>query len=199
MWSFDVTSPDDIGRITINPVDNDGFKFYAGSEFWLGKALELDMGADALYETSKRLITDRAAITPSLKIDWITRYWLIPFPPDPRLGAGIWQTIMLAGFALENVFKALLINSCREKIAYGKLEGFDHRLVELAKASDFTLSNNETRLCEVCTHALVCAGRYPTSIKARDLAAEWHVDLDNAWSVYKPLFERSFSLACMPR
>lgn len=194
-----MTHPNDIGHIVSGPADNVGFAFYAGAGFWLGKALELDMAATFLFHNSKRLIADRGTIASEGNFGFDMRYWVSPFPPDPRIGAGIWQVVMLAGFALENVFKAILINASSERVANGKLEGFDHRLVELAQASNLALSDCEIRLCEICTHALVCAGRYPTSMKAKDLAGEWRVDLDHAWSTYKPLLDRSFMIARIPR
>jgi hypothetical protein len=72
---------------------------------------------------------------------------------------------MLSGFAIENLFKGILVNRGQSCVSDGKLIvkhwGKNHRLVNLANLSELTLLPEDTLLLEILTQYILWAGRYP--------------------------------------
>lgn len=99
---------------------------------------------------------------------------------------------LLAGFALENAVKGLLIAQNPEYISQGELRGglATHRLTTLiARIPDLALSDSEATLCHALEAAIPSWGRYPVPKRPRDLTKEIPATRE-LWSVYTQLFSR---------
>lgn len=75
----------------------------------------------------------------------------------------IGPALMLAGYALENIFKGILVkNDCEGAFdAKGKFKHKSHDLLVLAQNANILLSDEEKELLEILTHSTVSSGRYP--------------------------------------
>ncbi len=75
------------------------------------------------------------------------------------------------GFALENVFKGLIVAADPALLSEQKLseELTSHDLVLLASRADFAVTDDEKRVLEVLSHVVEWGGRYSTPTKA-----SWH-------------------------
>jgi hypothetical protein len=83
--------------------------------------------------------------------------------------------ILLAGFALENVLKGLIVLANPQYVSSGKLDPKlrDHDLIKLSRQVEgLVLSPDEQRLCAIAREAIPYWGRYPVPKKAEELKEE---------------------------
>ena len=83
--------------------------------------------------------------------------------------------ILLAGFAIENLFKALLVAQDSRHVNTGVLSKtlITHKLTGLAsRIGGFLLTEDERLLCEMAEEAIPYWGRYPVPRKAEDVRQE---------------------------
>lgn len=128
---------------------------------WLDYAIELKNSAETLWNTNdnsiRLVITQEIADTPtgwrrvSRKIYSISRSY-----------------ILLAGFALENVVKGILVFQNPYHIMSGKLskELKSHKVLELIQMVDgIELDETERRFCQIVQDAIPYWGRYPIPLE----------------------------------
>lgn len=100
------------------------------------------------------------------------------------------SAFLLAGFALENILKALVISVIPNRVQGGQLK-FDHELTLLAAEAGIEpdLSADEKQLLAFLTHVIYHIGRYPTpKNKTRSIAG---VEFGtHTYEVFSELFSR---------
>lgn len=127
---------------------------------WLEYAEELETAAEALWEVidTGLILQTETQIDGSLIIKKTTIHSR--------------AYILLAGFALENVLKGLIIANNPSLITSGSLDESikNHKLTELAnKINSVTLSREERNILEICQDAIPYWGRYPIPQKYKGL------------------------------
>lgn len=80
-------------------------------------------------------------------------------------------SLMLAGYAMENYLKGIIIQTnpgcaLNEK---GKFTLKSHILIELASQANLQLNNDEQELLEIIHHFVIVGGRYPIPLKKTDM------------------------------
>jgi hypothetical protein len=83
--------------------------------------------------------------------------------------------LLLAGFAIENVLKGILVAADPSHISTGLLSNGlkTHNLLALAsKIPSLVLSPDEQQFCDVATKAIPYWGRYPTPLRSSDVTPE---------------------------
>ena len=122
---------------------------------WLTLADELREAAETLWKHVDEALRVEATTTPK-EVSKVTRI------------AGVSRPyILLAGFALENLVKGLLVAADPSLITSGKLDQRlkSHRLVDLARSlRQFALSTEEAEFCEMAEGAIPYWGRYPVPL-----------------------------------
>lgn len=90
-----------------------------------------------------------------------------------KAGAHARTYVLLAGLALENVLKGMLVARDPTLINQGHLHGSirSHKLLELAGAMpDLSLSETEQRVLSICQDAIPYWGRYPVPLRYNGLS-----------------------------
>lgn len=112
---------------------------------------------------------------------------------EPLRVSGVSRTyLLLAGFALENVLKGLLVESDPSYINKGNLsrELKSHNILALAsKVRDLPLSCEEKEFCDVVTAAIPYWGRYPIPLTKNDVVPEVAIT-EALRRIFLNLFER---------
>jgi len=83
--------------------------------------------------------------------------------------------LLLAGFAMENLLKGLLVAASAEHITSGKLsaELKSHKLLELGElVPDLSLTSDERAFCKLAQEAIPYWGRYPIPLEANGVLPE---------------------------
>lgn len=107
---------------------------------------------------------------------------------------------MLAGFAVEVLLKALLVQNASPWNEKGQFQLKSHDLTELAHAADFNLIEGETRLLEKLEEFLNWAGRYPIPLRSESMrprttpsggfASRTYHNLGEDWTAVRVLIAR---------
>lgn len=140
-------------------------------EKWFDKSEELKYAADILSDFEKNRTRFKREYRKDIIID--TNIYLIS------------QIIMLYGFAIENLLKALLCK--RNEITInkdGKLEGLNHDVVFLVKVLKIELEENERVYLDKVYRHIVWEGKYPSPLnknKKKDFTPEWTTKNINQW------------------
>lgn len=79
--------------------------------------------------------------------------------------------LMLAGYALENILKGILVRDDPDEPFdnRGRFKHKSHDLVELAEGAGVSLDDEEKELLEILTHTTVSGGRYPIPLQASEM------------------------------
>jgi hypothetical protein len=109
-----------------------------------------------------------------------------------------WSTgqafLMLAGFAIENLAKALLLHRGKAVVTNGKITDAnlkDHGAHKLLNRAGVKLSREERDFINRMDKAVIWSGRYPVPLTARRLAAEnLHVTNPADLEAFRRLFKR---------
>ena len=130
---------------------------------WLTFSEELEQAAEVLWANSGSGQELRA----EAELDRISHYRVIP--------AHSRSYILLAGFALENILKGLIIAGNPTLISSGELDGTlnSHNLLYLAKKlNNLKFSTDEENVLRICQDAIPYWGRYPVPLKYQGLKPE---------------------------
>ena len=132
---------------------------------WLDHAEELHDNAELIWchedqslRTRVVLNTDRYAVADPLRVSGVSRTYLL-----------------LAGFALENLLKGLIVldDPCHINTGVLSRELKCHKIGVLAsKVQDLTLSQDENEFCSLVTAAIPYWGRYPIPLDKRGIMPE---------------------------
>lgn len=116
---------------------------------------------------------------------------------SPRLSS---VTYMLAGFSIEVLLKALLVQKASPLNTKGRFQLNSHHLVDLAQEADFSLMEGEARLLEKLEEFLTWAGRYPIPLTSEPMrprttlsggfAPRTYHNLGEDWPAVRVLIER---------
>ena len=137
-------------------------------EKWFDKAEELKYAADILLDFEKNRTRFKREYRKNIIVD--TNIYLTS------------QIIMLNGFAIENLLKALMCK--RNKITIdekGQVKGLDHDVVSLAQTLEIDLEKNETVYLEKVFRHIVWEGKYPSPLKKKKFTEEWTTQNINQW------------------
>ncbi|MGC1694083.1 MAG: hypothetical protein WA743_02340 [Pseudolabrys sp.] len=90
----------------------------------------------------------------------------------------VFTVCMLHGLALENIFKAALVNQNPHLIDRNKISPklLKHNLTKLAEAANISLSNNEKQILDWLTEVVVWQVRYQVPTNSRQLGIFWAMD-----------------------
>lgn len=151
---------------------------------WLEIAGELQHAAELVWSESNNKVAVEAVFQGSEdgqpRLVELKRY-------SPLLR--VW--VLLAGYAVENLVKGLLVAQNPDHISSGKLKNIgQHGIVRLAhQLEGISLSEKEHRVCEVFDEAIPYWGRYPIPKDFRRLTA--HMVPDSTFrQIYLDLCER---------
>lgn len=177
-----------VGKIVIKPIENIWYELSADPINWLSKAEELKRSALILADVFFQ------------DMDMVRKYsseYQTKESSDVVLPKGdtMSQFMLLAGFALENVFKAYVIYKNPNLVSNGRIEGIlkDHNLVKLAHHADIELNPEEERFCELAFNATISFGRYPIPKEARYSMSSSKIT-GHAVFTFESLFERLLGL-----
>lgn len=119
------------------------------------------------------------------------------FNQGPRMGQisiGVSDPyILMIGFAIENLLKAILLHRHPELIQGDKLIGkhfSNHNLREVAKDAQITLTENEDRLCDICSIYIEGRGRYPIPKRTSKKIQQMHLNFRLISMTFNTLYGR---------
>lgn len=100
------------------------------------------------------------------------------FDPKEHHYSSLPASLMLAGYALENIFKGLLVMNDEDQPfdSKGSFKYKSHNLVELATDANISLDDNEKELLEILGYYTVTGGRYPISLFSDDMMPREFID-----------------------
>lgn len=135
-----------------------------GSFLWKAKAQDLMNSAQTLWSINYKMLSEQV------------------------LGASFPVAWMLAGFALENAFKALIIPNLEIKKS-GDLpkEVLGHDLVKLAKMAKVDVDSNERAMLAYLTEFVVAYGRYPVHTNHKKMLQNFSLFSDPA-AIFKTIW-----------
>jgi hypothetical protein len=149
---------------------------------WLECAEELRDAAELIWERQEDGL--RVGITLTADFEALN---------EPRRISKVSRTYMLlAGFALENVVKGLLVFADPSHVNVGVLsdELKSHNIATLAsKIRDLKLSDGEETFCRNATDALPYWGRYPIPLRKGQVSPEIGID-ETLRQAFLSLFDR---------
>jgi len=103
-------------------------------------------------------------------------------------------TYMLAGLALENAFKGLIVAKAREAgVPEPRWINTRHELAVLAKEAGISCSNGERQALELLTEFVVWRGRYPVAKVAEKMEQDGY-NPDEVFAHYTELLRRAYGL-----
>lgn len=141
---------------------------------WLNYAEELMESAEMLWVQRDEGLRFEAEGTGQAPLPGIR------ITQQPRKISSISRSyILLAGFALENLIKGLLVAQNPTHINRGKLSGDlkSHKLLRLvSKVEGLSLSEEERRVCQVVQDAIPYWGRYPIPLEYNGVLPEVAID-----------------------
>lgn len=159
-------------------------------EVWLRTARVLRRAADLLWRSVREAfeVSRGPAAQPGVRRRYL---------PDPTAAEEAQMRLellsvvmMLAGFALENLAKGMIIGRETKRVTPAGIERWHkgHDLVALFARAEFALTAEETDLARRMTAHVVWGGRYPVPMKFTPTAERhWkHTDYD----VFSELFDR---------
>lgn len=90
---------------------------------------------------------------------------------DMALKKALPSSLMLAGYAMENYFKGMLVKKspCGAFDINGQFAFKGHNLISLASNVEFELDDDEKKLFEILNHYVLSDGRYPIPLNAKDI------------------------------
>jgi hypothetical protein len=148
--------------------------------------------ADNLHESAR-------VIWQAYSAEWelTEQFWNRPLnsqiaPPSKERLALFQVGLMLLGFAMENLLKALLLAQDSSIVADGKLKWpgkTGHELGELAEAAGLTLNAGEGQILDNLKEFVLWAGRYPLPKKQLEQSSEQGLQI-NLWENACRLFDR---------
>lgn len=100
--------------------------------------------------------------------------------------------VLLAGFALENLLKGMLVSRDPDHITSGQLSDdlrSHHILSLINELGDIELDDNERRFCEMAESAIPYWGRYPIPLNKNKIMREVGMD-DDLREAFLELFNR---------
>ncbi len=103
------------------------------------------------------------------------------------------QGLMLAGYSVEVVLKALAIHADRRLVESGEVK-LGHDLPSLADKANVNPTTSERKLLALLTHFVVYAGRYPTARRIRETAVSYGTSGADIVA-FEATFDRFYSLA----
>jgi len=130
---------------------------------WLGLADELQEAAELLW----------AGVEEGLRVEAIPR--LNGQVEVKKIATVSRPYILLAGFALENLIKGLLVAADPSLLRTGRVTGQlkSHRLLELIRGlPELALSADEVAFCKLAQEAIPYWGRYPIPVASQGLLPE---------------------------
>jgi len=111
-----------------------------------------------------------------------------------RMDSFLWPTyVLFISFALENLFKGLLLRNQPNLIEGNKLAGRhfkSHNLISLATDCNFKLNEDEKRLCDIGSEFIKGFGRYPMTKNSKDEIYSFHINVTNTKESFESLHER---------
>jgi len=142
---------------------------------------EIDCQKDRMFDAASWTKAAEGLIASASLLDsGASKYWDSKGTDKQEGESHLKTQLMLAGFALENIFKALIVQDQRDSLeseysSNGKLPNVlkNHNLIDLAKQALLTLGDDGTKglLGRLMRHS-IWAGRYPVPIRSDDLPAE---------------------------
>ena len=152
------------------------FAIAASPPEWAGYADELKAAADLLWcQQGDSLVVSSDVYTNVSRRPLISRAY-----------------ILLAGFALENILKGLIVAHNPIHVRGGKLSKQlrSHRLSGLAVQAHLQLTRAEAHFCDLVEEALVYWARYPIPLSADDMRLEQAAS-ETHHRAFKRLFARA--------
>jgi hypothetical protein len=139
----------------------------------LQKRLLLD--CEEWISTAEALLASAALFKPQLK-----KYWESKGTERKNYEKFLKSNLMLAGFALENVLKALIVQDQRESLEQEFITKNElpkilksHNLIKLAERAGLQFTDDGTKkLLNHLTRHSVWAGRYPIPLRPSEIPAE---------------------------
>src|ERR1700741_279929 len=131
---------------------------------WLNLSEELRDAAEELWKASSAQMRLDAVVNERKEI----------ISSDTRIGFSR-PYLLLAGFAIENVLKGLLIVSDPSLVVNGVLDRSikSHNLVSLlSKLPSISASPEELQFCKIASDAIPCWGRYPIPLDSNSVLPE---------------------------
>ncbi len=133
------------------------------------------LNSEEWISTAEALLESAALFEPQLQ-----KYWESKGTEQKSYEKFLKSNLMLAGFAMENVLKALIVQNQRESLEQefstkNELPKIlkSHNLVVLAERAGLQFTNEGTKkLLDRLTRHSVWAGRYPVPLRPSDLPAE---------------------------
>ena len=175
---------DRVGKLRHFKYTNEHYALQTDPIFWKQKAEELRRAALVLAHQHNQ---DMDLVSHDYRELEAGRSTKLPDLPMP-----VWkQFVLLASFALENLFKGLIIYREPSLVKDGKITGIlgSHDLLMLAARADFALEAEEKRFCMLGSSAAVNWGRYPVSKKVENGVQMYAVG-DQALETFDALFHR---------
>ncbi len=172
-----------VGKLKNTPLDALWYELSGDPIFWKGKANELKCSAIVLADkffndcqALKRYVSDHEATGDSnVQLNCST----------------LSQFMLLSGFALENLFKGLIIYKEPNLVSSGQIQGIlrSHDLLALASRAELILSDEEKRFCILASSATISWGRYPISNSSSTVIGSVSVS-GSAVEIFDVLFNR---------
>lgn len=151
--------------------------------FWLKQAKELDRAAmllwDAISDNLEKTLTSRLEVGSELTLAEV---------PFINLGGVFWLN---AGFALENLFKGLIIQNQPDAVINGAISKRlrTHNLLKLAKLATVEFDAVEGFYLWVGSMSVRWSGRYPVALTPKEKVASVFSEADIR--AYRTLFDRT--------
>ena len=136
--------------------------------FWVDRARSLYTAYNVLSGVSNGLSRSVVVPWPYHRPDWIA-----------SSGDTFRPSMMLLGYTIEVLFKALHLSNGPALVRNGKYDGpKDHDLRKLAKLTGFSSTSEQANVLELLSGATTFFGRYPIGIRwdKSDLELEWGPD-----------------------
>jgi hypothetical protein len=152
---------DRIGNLRTTKLPPEFFELQADPIFWQAKARQLHRAALLL---AHQFFDDAQAVSQSVRAYESGQLSELPSHPVSVMD----QFVLLAAFALENLFKGLVLYKEPNLVNGGKIAGIltSHDLLSLAGRADVSLTAEENQLCVLASSASISWGRYPVSTSA---------------------------------
>ena len=148
--------------------------------YWFKQAKELDRAAMVIWESIRADFMRLSKLHVGSEIT-------AEQAANANLGGVFW---LLAGFALENAFKGIIISNDSAVVVDGRIKRSlgTHDLLRLARRASFALSPGETFYLRVATECTTWAGRYPSSMKGGETGLLLFSEADV--NVYREIYDR---------
>ena len=137
------------------------------------------------FNTASRLLADSATLRrKTRRIRNSLRHGAKP-PPEMLT---VWTEVMLAGFAVECLIKAVWLKTGNELVRDGEYKGIlrneRHQLVPLCDRVGIPLSSTERRSLHGLSRIMLSVGRYPIPRKPSEVTISWESKDDGVVSTF---------------